>query len=289
MGPVAPKGRAPFELIVAVQIYAVAVLVNLFVEVGQRRHPGERVIAQVLAPATRGAGFPRRCGTEDLTVVDVAVHVQHRDKVNLTGIHEVGDELFRIVLIHAEVAGAAVGTVAVGVLVFCSKGKTIAVVIELTVTVGVAPGVFVHQAVPIVVVADVLVGERDDLKLHHRHLVGHPLASVVVAHDHDIVAVSVVAVVAHKGVVFAALDILCDFHPRRGIAVVPTFVGIGRDFLASSVGAPVHAVVELENVRVVLSEAHHSGFHRLVGVVLLELKNLIVGGCPRENHVDVIL
>ena len=42
-------------------------------------------------------------------------------------------------------------------------------------------------------------------------------------------------------------------------------------------------------VRVVLGKAHHSVLHRLVGVVLFELQNVIVGRRPRENHVDVIV
>ena len=48
---------------------------------------------------------------------------------------------------------------------------------------------------------------------------------------------------------------------------------------------------ELENVRAVLSEAHsYRVFHRLVGVVSPELKNLIVAmRAHRKIHVDVIL
>ena len=73
------------------------------------------------------------------------------------------------------------------------------------------------------------------------------------------------------------------------MAVIPAFVGIRRHFFSTSVGAAVHAFVVFEDVRVVLGQAHHPRLHRLVGVVLLELENIIGGGRPRENHVDVIV
>ena len=96
---------------------------------------------------------------------------------------------------------------------FCGEGEAVTVVIELPVAVGVAPGVFVSDTVAVVVVADVFIGKRDDLELHHGHLIGHPLAGVVVADNHHIVSVSVVAVVPDEGVVIAALHVLGDFHP----------------------------------------------------------------------------
>ena len=111
----------------------------------------------------------------------------------------------------------------------------------------------------------------------------------MVADDHHVVAVRIVAVVAHKGVVISALNVLRDLHPRGGVTVHPSLVGVGRYFLASSVGSAVHAFVIFEDVRVVLGQTQHAGFHCLVGVVLFELQNVVVGRCPRENHVDVIL
>ena len=73
------------------------------------------------------------------------------------------------------------------------------------------------------------------------------------------------------------------------MAVIPALVGISGDFFTSSVGSTVHAFVVFENVRVIFGETHHSRLHRLVGVVLLELENVVVGRCPGENHVDVIV
>ena len=73
------------------------------------------------------------------------------------------------------------------------------------------------------------------------------------------------------------------------MTVVPAFVGIGCDFFAPCVGAAVHAFVIRKDVGIVLCEPHHASLHRLVGVVLLELQNLVVGRCPWENHVDVIV
>ena len=282
------EGCTPFELVVAVEVHAVAVLVNLFVEVRQRRHTGERVVSEVLPPSAGGAGFPSRCGAEDLTVVDVAVNVEHGNDVDFTGIHEVGDPLFGVVLVHTEVAWSTGGAVAVGILVFGRQRQTIAVVIELTVAVGIAPCVFVNTAVTVVVVADVFVGEGNNFQLHHRHLVRHPLTGVVVADDHDIVSVSVVSSIAHESVVVATLHVGGDFYPRRRMTVVPAFVGIGRNFFSPRIRAAVHAFVIRKDIGIVLCEPHHASFHRLVGVVLLELKNIITGRRPRENHVDVI-
>ena len=73
------------------------------------------------------------------------------------------------------------------------------------------------------------------------------------------------------------------------MAVIPAFVGVGRDFLSTSVGSTVHAFMEFEDVRIFLCEAHHPSFHGLVGVVLFELENVIAWVRPRENHVDIIL
>ena len=61
------------------------------------------------------------------------------------------------------------------------------------------------------------------------------------------------------------------------MTVHPSLVGIGRYFLASSVGSAVHAFVIFEDVRVVLGQTHHAGFHCLVGVILFELQNVVVG------------
>ena len=262
--------RTPLELIVAVQVHAVAVLVNGFLEVGKGRHAGEGVVAQVLPPAARGAGFPCRRGTEDLAVVDVPVHVEHRHDVELTAFEQVDDPLFAVVLVDTEVAGAAGRTVAVGILVGGLEGKAIAVVVEHAVAVGVAPAVFVHLTVAVVVVTDVVHGEGDDFDLHHRHLDGHPLTRVVVADDEHVGTVLVVPVVTDEFVVLAASDVLGDLHPWRGVAVVPTLVGVRSGLLTACVGAAVHAFVELKEVRVVLSDALEPLLHRVVGVVFLE-------------------
>ena len=97
---------------------------------------------------------------------------------------------------------------------FSGERQTITVVIELTVAVGIAPGVFVNATIAVVIVADVVVGEGDDLNLHRRYGVRHPLSSVVVADDHHVMTVLVVAVIADEGVVIATLDIARDFQPR---------------------------------------------------------------------------
>ena len=186
------------------------------------------------------------------------------------------------------VAGPTVRAVAVGILELCCHPKAVAVVVELPIAVRVAPGVLVYQTVAVVVVADVVVGESDDFNLQHGDLYGHPFSCVVVADDHHIVSVSIVSSVAHEGVVFAPLHVLCDFEPRGRMAVVPTFVGVGGHFLTSCVGTPVHPFIKGKNVGVVLGKPHHSVLHRLIGVVLFELKNTLVRGGPWENIVDVI-
>ena len=186
------------------------------------------------------------------------------------------------------VAGPTVRAVAVGILELCCHSKAVAVVVELSITVRVTPSVLVNQTVPVVVVADVVVGKSDDFNLQHGDLYGHPFACVVVADNHHVVSVSVVSSVAHELVVVAPLHILGDLEPRRRMAVVPTFVGVGGHFLTPCVGATVHAFVVGEDVRVVLGKPHHSVLHRLIGVVLFELKNTLAGGSPWENIVDVI-
>ncbi len=93
------------------------------------------------------------------------------------------------------------------------QSKAITVVIENSVTVCIAPWVFVNIAIAIVVVADVVVGERDDLELHHGDGVRHPLSGVVVADNHDVVALRIVSIVANKWIVIAVLNVGGDLHP----------------------------------------------------------------------------
>ena len=281
--------RAPFELVVAVEVHTVAVLVHLFVQVGQRRDPGERVVTEVLSPSAGGAGLPSRSGTEDLAVVDVAVGVQHGDDVELTAVDQVGDPLLAVILVNTKVARSTGGSVTVGILERGIEGQAIAIVVEDTVAVVVAPAVFVHAAVAVVVVADVVVRESDHFNLHHGHLVGHPLTGVVVTDDEHVVAVRVVAVVADEFVVFAAFHITGDLQPRRSVTVVPAFVGVGRRGFATCVDPTVQAFVELKNVGIFFSQSLHTQLHGLVGVVFLELKDALTFRGPRENHVDVIV
>ena len=280
---------APLELVVTVEVHTVAVLVHVLVQVGQRRDPGERVVTQVLSPSAGGARLPCRSGTEDFAVVDVAVGVQHGDDVELTAVDQVGDPLLAVILVDTQVAGSASGPVAVGILERGVEGQAIAVVVEDAVAVVVAPAVFVHAAVAVVVVTDVVVRERDHFDLHHGHLVRHPLASVVVADDEHVVAVGVVAVVAYEFVVFAPFHVPGDLQPRRGVAVVPAFVGVGCRGLATCVDPTVQALVELKNVRIFLGQTLHAQLHGLVGVVFFELKDALTLRSPRENHVDVIV
>ena len=208
------KGRAPLELVVAVQVDAVAVLVNGFLKIGDGRHAGEGVVTQVLPPSARGAGFPRRSGTEHLAVVDVPVHVEHGHNVELAAFEQVHNPLLAVILVHAEIAGAARRAVAVGVLIRRLEGEAITVVVEHAVAVGVAPAVFVDLTVAVVVVTDVVDGEGDDFDLHHRHLDRHPLTGVMVADDEHVGSILVVAVVSDEFVVLATLDVLGDLHPR---------------------------------------------------------------------------
>ncbi len=247
-GPGGTEGRAPFELVVAVQVHTVAVLVDFFLKVRKRRHAGEGVVAQVLPPAARGAGFPRGCRTEDLAVVDVPVHVEHGHDVQFAAVEEVDNPLLAVVLVHAKVARTAGRTVPVGVLVGGFEGKAVAVVVEDAIAVGVAPAVLVHTSVAVVVVADVVHREGDDLKLHHGHLHRHPLTGVVVADDEHVRAIGVVSVVADEFVVFSSADVRGDLHPRGRVAVIPALVGVSRGLFPTGVGATVHAFVELKHV-----------------------------------------
>ena len=246
----------PFELIVAIQVHSIAAFIHFFIEVGKWRNAGDGVVSQILSPTSCRAIPSFFSGAlawhVDFTIVDVAIRVQHWNDVDFTGVDKVGNPLFRVVLIDTMVARSTIGSVTVGVLEFCSQTETVAIVVELSVTVGIAPCVFIHQAVAVVVVADVLVRESNHFQLHHGNLHRHPFASVVVSDDHHVVAIRIVAGVAHEGVVIAILDVSGDFHPRRGMAVIPTFVGVGRDFFATSIGASVHALVEGEDVRIVL-------------------------------------
>ena len=86
--------RSPFVLVISVQVHTVAALVNFLVEVGNGRDAGHGVVAEVLSPPAGGAGFPCWSRAVHFTVVDVAVHIEHRYDVNFTRINEVGDPLF---------------------------------------------------------------------------------------------------------------------------------------------------------------------------------------------------
>ena len=97
---------------------------------------------------------------------------------------------------------------------FSSKCEAVAIVIENAVIICIAPRVFVNQPVTIVVVADVVVGEGNDFHLHDNDLVRHPLSGVMVANNHDVVAVRIVAVVTYKWVVIAVLNITGNLQPR---------------------------------------------------------------------------
>ncbi len=111
----------------------------------------------------------------------------------------------------------------------------------------------------------------------------------MVAHDEHVWAVGVVAVVADEGVVFTAFNVLGDFQPWRGVAIVPSFVGVGVGFLAPCIDPTIQSLMEFKNVRILFSKSLHSLLHGLVGVVFLELQNPFAFVGPRENHVDVIL
>ena len=96
---------------------------------------------------------------------------------------------------------------------FSSKCEAVTIVIKNAIIICIAPRVFVNQAVTIVVVTDVVVGERNDFHLHDGHCVGHPFTGVVVANDHDVVTVGVVSIVTDEFVVFAALHVPSNLHP----------------------------------------------------------------------------
>ena len=149
----------------------------------------------------------------DITIVDVAIRVQHWNEIDFAGVDKIGDPLLRVVFIDTKVARATCRTIAVGVLERGVQSKAIAVVIKSAVTVCIAPWIFVHFAITIVVVTDVVVGKGDDFHLHKCNSVGHPLTCVVVAHNHHIVAVRVVTGVTNEGVVVSILDIAGDFQP----------------------------------------------------------------------------
>ena len=94
------------------------------------------------------------------------------------------------------------------------QSKAITVVIKGAVTVCIAPWIFIDFTIAIVVVADVVVGEGNDFHLHDNDLVRHPLSGVMVANNHDVVAVRIVAVVTYKWVVIAVLNITGNLQPR---------------------------------------------------------------------------
>ena len=171
---------------------------------------------------------------------------------------------------------------------FGCKSKAVTVIIKNAVTVFITPAIFVNLSIAVVVVTDVVVGEGNDFHLENDDLVRHPFTSVVVSNNHDIVAVFVVAVVTDKRIVIATLNVSGDFQPRRGVAVIPALIGVCCDFFTASIGSTVHAFVIFENIRVILSEAHHSSLHCLVCVVFLELKDVVSSWSPWEYHVDVI-
>ena len=77
--------------------------------------------------------------------------------------------MFRIIFIHSKVARATVGTIAIGVLIISrgsSKSKTITIIIEDSVIICVTPRVFINKSIAIIIVANVVVRESNDFKLH---------------------------------------------------------------------------------------------------------------------------
>ena len=111
----------------------------------------------------------------------------------------------------------------------------------------------------------------------------------MVSNNHDIMTVSVVSIVSYKGIVLATADVFCYLHPRRRVTVEPTLVCIRSYFFTASIGAAIHTFMELKNIWIILCQPQHPVLHCFICVIFLELQNSVVGWCPGEYGVDIII
>ena len=232
------EGGAPLELVVSVQVDPIAALVDLLVDIRQRRDPGHGVVSQVLPPTAGPTVLPCGLAAVLLTIVAVAIDIEHGYHIDLPRIDQVGDELLREVLVHPQVPRTACDAVAIVVLIARIEHRTIPIVIDAV------PGILVNQAVAVVVHPGLTVVVRHGLYEQHRDGVGHPLPCVVGTYEHDIGAVSVVAAVPYEGVAISSGRVRRDLHPGTGVVVVPALIVIGAHLVATGVDAADESFME---------------------------------------------
>ena len=108
------------------------------------------IVSEVFPPARRVA-VPSVFTTEHLSVISVAVNIQHRYEIYFSGVDQISDILLGEVLVYTQITRATWLSIAIGVLEVRGQRETITIIVELPISIGVAPCVLINLSVTVVV------------------------------------------------------------------------------------------------------------------------------------------
>ena len=160
--PCGTQRRSPFELVIAIEVDAITALVNFLIHIRNWSHTFDTVVTEILAPSCRFT-IPTIFTTEYLAVVAIAIDVEHWNEVNLARVHKVGNLLLGEVFIDTEIARATSLTISIGILEVRCQGEAIAIIVELAISICIAPWVFIDEAVAIIIDASLTIVVSDGL------------------------------------------------------------------------------------------------------------------------------
>ena len=148
--PGCAKRSSPFELIVPIQVYTIATRIYFFVNIRNRSNSRMGIVPEILPPTWRVA-VPSVFATEHLSVISVAVNIQHRYEIYFSGVDQISDILLGEVLVYTQITRATWLSIAIGVLEVRGQRETITIIVELPISIGVAPCVLINLSVTVVV------------------------------------------------------------------------------------------------------------------------------------------
>ena len=185
-------------------------------------------------------------------------------------------------------------------MIFSGKRQTVTIIVKNSITVRIAPRVFVNQSITIVIDANGTVVVSKHFKEHHWNLVGHPFTSVEITNHLDIRYVFVVSTVADEIIALSAIDSFeifattGDFHPWRWMAVVVTLVTVSGHLNTTCIDTTVQSFMERHDVDILpligiglFCELKHTLPHAVIIVVLLELSTIIAA--PWVDMICIII